>query len=327
MYSLGSAAPVNNPGFFDVPIHNMYSNPLRSEDESQPIDNYEFNNHVANTINETQNYLVRQNRNIPSPSLYYEQDKSMSGYQYPNDLNDYKLAAIEKNKFYKKEIPSPYESYQLENFTNGNEANNPVQQVNNQMQNSPKMPNNIPNIQPPNRPAINRDPPNRPLINDKIVSSNNEIKPTNRPIRQNRGRHKPHHSQQPKKVIYNNYIPQSRPDVNYYYDYIPRFVPNNYLNIGSIPNIAGFYSNFNNTPLENVVYREPVVETPVIDAQIDENINIEEKSLNDNEIKPKKKKAKKKRKSNLIYLVLFLLILVILMMLYIIFKNQKRVRF
>ena len=30
MYSLGNAAPVVNPGYYDVPIQNKYSNPQRN---------------------------------------------------------------------------------------------------------------------------------------------------------------------------------------------------------------------------------------------------------------------------------------------------------
>lgn len=346
MYSLGDAAPVNNPGYFDVPIHNELSNPIR-EGKYIETSNYSFNNDISNTINNAQNYLINQTPGPgnPSPSLYYEQDQTMSGYEYPNEMNEYKKVLRQKQNFYKKQIPDPYQSYQLEDFQNqgsgppqGQAPKPPVQATNrNQMAGRPQMPNNVANVQPQVRPSTNRNPPNRPMNKPNIVNSQNEVKPTNRPIKEHRGRHRPYHNHhnRPEKVVYNNYIPYSRPDSTYYYDYIPRFVPNNYLNIGSIPNIAGFYSNLNNIPIvEDTVYNNPVVERPILEDVIEDTIDDKEIIVNENNTTKESqnksrsmKKKKTKKKSNLIYLVLFLLLIVIIMMLYIIFKNQKRVRF
>ena len=50
MYSLGNAAPVINPGYYDVPIQNKYSNPQRNGPYKQ-MTNYQFNGQVANQLN------------------------------------------------------------------------------------------------------------------------------------------------------------------------------------------------------------------------------------------------------------------------------------
>ena len=39
MYSLGNSAPVVNPGYYDVPIQNQYSNPVRQGNEIK-LSNY-----------------------------------------------------------------------------------------------------------------------------------------------------------------------------------------------------------------------------------------------------------------------------------------------
>ena len=371
MYSLGDAAPVNNPGYFDVPIHNDLSNPIR-EGNYIETSNYQFNNDISNTINNAQNYLVNQTPGLenPSPSLYYEQDQTMSGYEYPNDMNNYKNVLNQKKKFNSKQVPQGYKSYELENFQNqggpsggsgarpmggaggsgarpmgggaggrGGGSARPMGGAGGRGGGRPQMPNNISNVQPQARPNGNRNPPNRPMNQPNLVNSQNQVKPTNRPIKDHRGRHRPYpnhhnrHHDKPDKIIYNNYIPYSRPDSTYYHDYIPRFIPNNYLNIGSIPNIASFYNNWNNLPIvDDIVYDDPI-ETPVIENRIEDSEIIVNNDNNDQSTDvPEKKikskrKTKNKKKSNLIYLVLFLLIIVVVMMLYIIFKNQKRVRF
>ena len=319
MYSLGDAAPVNNPGYFDVPIHNDLSNPIR-EGNYIETSNYQFNNNISNTINNSQNYAIDQTPGLenPSPSLYYEQDANMSGYQYPNNIND--IPVQQKKQFYSKQIPPRgYRQFELENFQNKQPPSQP-----NQMSSQPNQMSSQPN-QMSSQPNQMSSQPNQPTM----VNTQNQVKPTNRPIQQHRGRHKP------QKIIYNNYIPYSRPDNNYYNDYIPRFIPNNYLNIGSIPNIAGFYSNNNYPSVEDDIYNEPdYIQEKEIEVDINENesndneINENKDLINENKYKIKKKmKMKTKKKSNLIYLVLFLLLLVILLMLYLIFKNQKRVRF
>ena len=301
MYSLGEAAPVNDLGYFDVPIHNEYSNPIR-EGNYIETPNYQFNNNIANTVNNSENYLIQQSNGLgnPSPSLYYEQDKSMSGYQYPENVDEYQPVIKQKKQFYHKQIPQGFQQYELENFQN-QQAPKPPVQIQNQVANRPQMPNNISNVQPQQRPSMNRNPPNKPMVKPPMVNSQHNMKPTNRPIKQHRGRHKPYHHQKPEKIVYNNYIPYTRPDSTYYYDYIPRFVPNNYLNIGSIPNIAGFYSNWYNNPfVEDVVYNEPVIEDRIEEKEIiiekedDKSVKINEHNDDSNEEKAKSKRKKTK---------------------------------
>ena len=48
MYSLGNSAPVVNPGFYDVPIQNQYSNPVREGNEIK-LSNYALNTVTFNT--------------------------------------------------------------------------------------------------------------------------------------------------------------------------------------------------------------------------------------------------------------------------------------
>lgn len=80
-------APYNNNGYFDVPICNEYSN-KEVRDEPTKINNFALNRTINNTLNNNQsNYIVYQDPNIPSPSLYLESDVPMSGYYYKNPMD------------------------------------------------------------------------------------------------------------------------------------------------------------------------------------------------------------------------------------------------
>ena len=120
MYSLGNSAPVVNPGYYDVPIQNQYSNPVRQGNEIK-LSNYALNTTIGNTINSNDdNYIVYSPPTKASPSLYIEQDAPMSGYEYGNNVSKYIPALNETNKFNQRQVPTGYIPPQvIEKFTGG----------------------------------------------------------------------------------------------------------------------------------------------------------------------------------------------------------------
>merc|ERR1711871_1709709 len=117
-YSLSNSAPINNLGYYDVPIHNQYSNPERNGPYKQ-ISNHQFNHQVSDTFNSNNdNYEIYQTQSYPSPSLFIEQDSSMSGYGYTSNNGNYNGAMIQKKQFNRRNIPHPSEVYAIENFEN-----------------------------------------------------------------------------------------------------------------------------------------------------------------------------------------------------------------
>jgi hypothetical protein len=106
LYMLESA-PVVNYGYYDVPIHNEFSN---KEYRSPPVDVNEYDvNQVINVTNNNNSgeYIVAQNPVRPAPSLYIESD-STAAYYSPQNNPKFSLK--------KKEM-----DYKYENFT-GNSA-------------------------------------------------------------------------------------------------------------------------------------------------------------------------------------------------------------
>lgn len=358
MYSLGNSAPVINPGYYDVPIENKYSNPVREGNEVK-VSNYNLNTTIGNTINNNNdNYEVYSSPTKPSPSLYIEQDASMSGYEYGHNMNDYKPVMAEKKKFYHKQVPGGYTPPQvIEKFGNQYEDEEDYHDlheefINNEDEESiPMRINNNQNFR-SNMDGGRRD--GKTTVGFQQLARNEQI--ANRPYKnqypERRRRKYRNNSQQ----VYNNYIPNERPGINYY---------NNYLNVNSIPNIAGYYDNViddiisddhNNTYQDNNIYYynkqkeyqnkknqiESIIplEKSVIlkETNIDSLKDIEkkekkymelEKKYMELEKKKKKLKLKKSKidKPNAIYLVILLLIILILLVLYLIIKNPKRVRF
>jgi len=70
-----------NHGYFDVPINNQYSNNELPRNSQTSMNTYQVNRYINRTVNNNQgNYLIYNEPTIPSPSLYYETDQSMSGY-------------------------------------------------------------------------------------------------------------------------------------------------------------------------------------------------------------------------------------------------------
>ena len=151
-----------------------------------------------------------------------------------------------------------------------------------------------------------------------------------------------HHRQRPPQVVYNQYLPR-QPAIqynDYYYD------SPDYLNVGSIPNIAGLYNNMPRRP-ETIIVKEVDTDARITDYNSDDdddddnddtsvNTKKSSKSSDSKETKISSLKKKinkgkklKKKKDNMMYLVIFLLIIIVGLMLYIILnpKAKKVVRF
>lgn len=80
MTSFGGA-PIMNNGYYDVPINNQYSNHEFPRNSQTSMNTYQVNRNINRTVNNNKgNYVVYNEPTIPSPSLYYETDQSMSGY-------------------------------------------------------------------------------------------------------------------------------------------------------------------------------------------------------------------------------------------------------
>ena len=314
MYSLGNAAPIQNIAYNDVPIQNQYSNPQRSGPVHQ-ISNYQFNNQIAGQINnDNENYEIYASQSYPSPSLFIEQDTSMSGYGYANNMNQYTDANNQKKQFNRKQIPQNAPPYLLENFVNSEQSMNQLI--------SPQ------DFQETNR--LDRNKEHR--SNTQGLQRQHDGRIThNVPQIQNGGR-RTHHVPQRQNITYNNY-----------------HQPPNYLNVDSMPNIAGLY----NQPIVVPVQPQMQQIQPVV---IQDDVNVrevddDERTINDDDdnddddddkstkIKELKKKIKKKKDKyninkkkkdtdKMIYFTIFLLLIIICLMLYIIIGvGKKRVRF
>ena len=73
--SLLMGAPIMNNGYYDIPIETQKKNNLPN------INEFDFNKKINLTINDNkQSYQYNQMPTTPSSSLYYETDKSQSGY-------------------------------------------------------------------------------------------------------------------------------------------------------------------------------------------------------------------------------------------------------
>lgn len=398
MYSLGNSAPVDNPGYYDVPIHNQYSNPVREGNEVK-LSNYALNTTIANTINNNDdNYIVYSSPTKPSPSLYIEQDVPMSGFQYGNNLSNYIPALNEKNKFNERQVPGGYIPPQdTEKFTNGeNDYSNLQENFRGEgggmgggsmsgggrgggmsggrgggigggrgggrgggMSNgigsrtgglnmartggAASLRNNI-NSMPIKGQGfgVNVDGGRRDgqaSVGFQQLARNQQI--AQRPNRYNHPDRRRRQQYYPQ--VYNNYIPLERPGWGYY---------NDYLNVNAIPNIAGYYdnvidyvveddynnenNNYNNNNDNNNDFHFEQEEDKKKDTKIEELDNIKSTNIDDlklisDKIKldklRKNKKNKKSNKPNAIYLVILLLIILIFLMLYLILKNNKKVRF
>ncbi len=80
MTSFGGA-PIMNNGYYDIPIHNQYSNEQLPRNNQKVMNSYQVNRNINRTMNNNKgNYMVINEPTIPSQSLYYETDQPMSGY-------------------------------------------------------------------------------------------------------------------------------------------------------------------------------------------------------------------------------------------------------
>ena len=329
MYSLGNSAPVVNPGYYDVPIQNQYSNPVREGNEIK-LSNYALNTVIGKTINSNDdNYIVYSPPTKASPSLYIEQDAPMSGYEYGNNVSKYIPALNETNKFNQRQVPTGYIPPQvIEKFTGGGGRGNSggggglnmarTGGAGSLRSNTMNMPNSGHGY------GVQVDGGRRDgqaSVGFQQLARNQEL--ANHPNRH----HQP--EQRRRRQVYNNYIPLERPAWGYY---------NDYLNVASIPNIAGYYDNVVDYVVEddydNIDYNNDYQYEQRENKKLEELDNIKSTDIDDLKLMAEnikkdksKKKKKNKNKPSAIYLVILLLIVLILLMLYMILKNPKKVRF
>lgn len=287
-YSLSNSAPINNIGYYDVPIQNQYSNQHNNRQYRQ-ITNTQFNHHISDNFNTSNdNYEIYQTQTYPSRNLFINNEPANQGYGYSSNNGNYNGALIQNNQ-HNRQMNTNNQNYTIENFDN-NGSEMELEMNANRLDNS----------------------------------KSSKERPIRRPMNIQQ-QHQPN-------VVYNNYIP-NQPNINYN-DYNYNQSPD-YLNVGSIPNIAGLYNNNLNRPVEKIIIKEPsndkhtkITELDSDDDDDDEIEVIDKKKSKNVKKKIDKKKKHKKKKNNMIYLVIFLLVIIIGLMLYIIMNNKvKRVRF
>lgn len=84
-----NGSSVVNPGYFDVPICDKYSN--KPQPRILTVDTeFDVNKNIRKIINNNKGeYLVNQIPTIPSASLYYETDDASSSYYNPKYINKF----------------------------------------------------------------------------------------------------------------------------------------------------------------------------------------------------------------------------------------------
>lgn len=118
-------APIMNNGYYDVPIHNQYSNKPYPRDNISNVNDYNFNQKIAVTMNDNkENYRYNQRPTVPSTSLYYESSNQPSGYyQDPISLSSDANTPLMKKK--EQQIcnyintPQVPQFNSIESFSNG----------------------------------------------------------------------------------------------------------------------------------------------------------------------------------------------------------------
>lgn len=293
LYSLSNSAPINNVGYYDGNHFNQQQN-----NHHYQIPNQQFNHHIADNYNSNNKYEVYPTQNYPSSSLFLEDFNNNHGYVSNN--GEYNGSIINKPHNIRNTINYPNQVYAMENFENNNSDMEMIRNANRL---------------------------------DKIKSTKENPKITNNKHMQSDYQHHPqHHPQHHQQHIINNnnqYIPR-QPTIQYN-DYHYNNSPD-YLNVGSIPNIAGLYNNMNR-PIEKIIVKEVNNdrETKITDLDDDDDDEIndsKETKIQDLKKKINKKKKVKKKKDNMIYLIIFLLIIIIGLILYIVMNQKvKRVRF
>lgn len=302
-YSLSNSAPINNVGYYDAPIYNQYSNPQRNGPYRQ-ITNGQMNHQIADTYNSgNDNYEIYQTQNYPSQNLFIASDAVNSGYGYTGNNGEYSGSIIHR--------PQNTRNNYYQNNSQNNSQNN-VQYIEN-FENSDSEYDLEMNA---NRLDKAKNLRQNPVIRNEIANN--------------------YHQNNPQIIHNNQYIPR-QPVINYN-DYNYNNSPD-YLNVGSIPNIAGLYNNMNK-PQERIIIKEVNndKETKITDLDSDDDDDDDddepklkskkETKLSNLKKKMEKKKKMKKKKNNMIYLVIFLLAIIIGLMLYIVMNYKvKRVRF
>ena len=103
-------APIINNGYYDTPICNQYSN---TDARDPPIftNEYQIHRDIRTTINDNKGeYVVYEDPTTPSPSLYLETDKPMSGYYYKDPMS---LSFDGEEPLVKKKEQSIYNSVKI----------------------------------------------------------------------------------------------------------------------------------------------------------------------------------------------------------------------
>jgi hypothetical protein len=124
--SLFTGAPIVNNGYYDIPINNQYSNQNMYNNHPIKTNQYKINKNINNTINNNNDsYIVYQEPNVPSNSLYIESDTEMSNY-----YNEPKLSLLDNNNMpliKKKEMISNGSNVNyIEEFNGANRFLDPV---------------------------------------------------------------------------------------------------------------------------------------------------------------------------------------------------------
>jgi len=321
-YSLSNSAPINSPGFYDTPIHNQYSNSQRDGPYKELTSN-QFNSYVGDEFNsDDDNYEVYQMQSYPSNNLF-ENFSNQSDHGYTSSDGSQSGSQLVRRP--------AIEHFENEEFDMQSSANR--LDVNKTMRNQPINRGGM-NNQPINRGGMNNQPINRGGMRQM---ENNQ----NRPFRR-QGQHGQHGQyyprQRPPQVVYNQYIPRQPVIQNndYYYN------SPDYLNVNTMPNIAGLYNNIPRRP-ETIIVKEVNNDAKITDYDSDnddddddddtekssKSSDTKETKISNLKRKITKGKKLKKKKNNMMYLVIFLLIIIVALMLYIILnpKAKKVVRF
>jgi len=291
----------NSAPINNVPYYNapVYTHQQHNQPSYRKVNNQHFNHQVGDSYNSNNHYEIYQTQSYPSSSLFDGQNQDNT-YGYTSNNGVRSGSLIQYPK--QNQMHLPNQVYAIENFENSN-AEMDMERNANRLDNSKSM----------------KETP--------VVQHQNQYYP---PQQQ---------QQQQQQIVYNNQYVPTQPmiqqnDYNYNYNHSP-----DYLNVGSIPNIAGLYNQIQHRPIEKIIVKEASNdrETKITDLDIDKNSDSDDDDDDDDvketkisKIKKKinKKKKQKKKKDKMIYLVIFLLSIIIGLILYILLNPKaKRVRF
>merc|ERR1711871_440945 len=189
----------------------------QQNNQYQQISNQQFNHHIADTYNNNNSYEIYPTQNYPSSSLFLG-DSSGNSHGYTSNNGEYCGAIINRPHNNRNTVSQPNQIYVMENFENDNPDMEMARNANR-------------------------------LDKVKSTKENPRISNNNHRHQVNQYQHQPQH------IIQNNnqYIPR-QPTIQYN-DYHYNNSPD-YLNVGSIPNIAGLYNNNINRPIEKIIVKE-----------------------------------------------------------------------